>query len=440
MPEGRVLNTGTGGTVTLTQEYIITDSQGNARLSFQNNGANKIAVKQENSYYPTGLVMLNSPVGPPAIPNKLLYNGGAEWQNDFANNPDFYQTFYRNYDAAVGRFIGVDPSAESAESMTSYQYAGNNPVMFNDPLGNIVVNGPNSKYWQGPNPQPIGSTTSSVSYVGPGGSGMGNDPAGLDIPDDGFNSWTSGMYNDLTGVGSGVIVNMDFTNGNVTGNGISQTDQTGLQNSLQNGDAGKVFKSINVSGGNISIKYWNNSYSASASGVSIISTSHTINFSTDDNQGGSERLIGHYNNNLIARRPEWFGNLYLGKGAFVGNVSDVRFIVAERENEDGVIENKSFPVSIGDIIFTIPNLGRATNSYTASDIFVSAYNRAVIATEIEMEGWTIGAINPVNARNAFLGNLQIQISNPFFGGALGSLIGAPAIGTNIPWTTANYSH
>ena len=27
--------------------------------------------------------------------------------------------------------------AESAESMTSYQYAGNNPVMYNDPLGNI---------------------------------------------------------------------------------------------------------------------------------------------------------------------------------------------------------------------------------------------------------------------------------------------------------------
>ena len=30
--------------------------------------------------------------------------------------------------------------AESAESMTSYQYAGDNPVMSNDPMGNLLVN------------------------------------------------------------------------------------------------------------------------------------------------------------------------------------------------------------------------------------------------------------------------------------------------------------
>lgn len=48
-------------------------------------------------------------------------------------------TFNRNYDAALGRFIGVDPVAESAESMTSYQYAGNNPVMYNDPLGDKMM-------------------------------------------------------------------------------------------------------------------------------------------------------------------------------------------------------------------------------------------------------------------------------------------------------------
>jgi len=41
-----------------------TYQQGNARLRFQNNGSGTAVVKQENSYYGFGLVMLNSPVSP----------------------------------------------------------------------------------------------------------------------------------------------------------------------------------------------------------------------------------------------------------------------------------------------------------------------------------------------------------------------------------------
>ena len=93
-----------------------TYQQGNARLRFQNNGSGTAVVKQENSYYGFGLVMLNSPVSPPPVPNKQLYNGGSEWQNDYSNLPDYYQTFNRNYDAATARFVGVDPAAEGAES------------------------------------------------------------------------------------------------------------------------------------------------------------------------------------------------------------------------------------------------------------------------------------------------------------------------------------
>lgn len=88
-------------------------------------------------------------MAPTAIPNKQLYNGGSEWQNDYSNLPDYYQTFNRNYDAAIGRFVGVDPQAEGAESMTTYQYAGNNPIMLNDPIGDLadaVVNGVYQQY------------------------------------------------------------------------------------------------------------------------------------------------------------------------------------------------------------------------------------------------------------------------------------------------------
>jgi len=82
------------------------------------------------------MILPNSVITTPTNDNKHLYNGGSEWQNDFSNLPNYYQTFNRNYDAAIGRFVGVDPQAESAASMTSYQYARNNPIMLNDPLGN----------------------------------------------------------------------------------------------------------------------------------------------------------------------------------------------------------------------------------------------------------------------------------------------------------------
>jgi len=106
MAEGRVRSSTTG---ILTPEYMIKDQQGNVRISFESqNGI--AAVRQENGYYPYGLVMPGSVT--PTDANKSLYNGGSEWQNEFSNLPDLNQTFYRNYDAALARFIAVDPIAE----------------------------------------------------------------------------------------------------------------------------------------------------------------------------------------------------------------------------------------------------------------------------------------------------------------------------------------
>lgn len=134
MPEGRVLNNGG----TLSREYSITDQQGNVRVTFDNTGTGgTVKVRQENSYYAFGLIMPGSTVATPTNDNKNLYNGGSEWQNDFGNLPDYYQTFYRSYDATLGRWTGIDPKAESAESMTVYQYVDNNPIMGNDPMGDL---------------------------------------------------------------------------------------------------------------------------------------------------------------------------------------------------------------------------------------------------------------------------------------------------------------
>ncbi|RQO79683.1 hypothetical protein DBR40_01610 [Pedobacter sp. KBW01] len=143
MAEGRVRN----NSGTLKPEYMIKDQQGNVRVSFEEQGGVAV-VRQENSYYPFGLTMPGSVT--PTAANKKLYNGGSEWQNDFGDLPDLQQTFYRMYDAALGRFIATDPLAEASESMTVYQYALNSPLIFNDPLGDKAagpVTGQYADFW-----------------------------------------------------------------------------------------------------------------------------------------------------------------------------------------------------------------------------------------------------------------------------------------------------
>jgi len=128
MSEGRIRN----AAGSLKPEYIIKDQQGNARVSMEEQNGVAV-VRQENSYYSFGLSMPGNAI--PTAANKNLYNGGDEWQDDFGDLPDLQQTFYRMYDAALDRFIAVDPVAEASEDMTVYQYALNNPIIFNDPLG-----------------------------------------------------------------------------------------------------------------------------------------------------------------------------------------------------------------------------------------------------------------------------------------------------------------
>jgi len=91
-----------------------------------------------NSYTPFGLAM-SGPVVNPWISgkaNKFLYNAGNELNEDFSYN--MYSTFYRQYDAVLGRFHSVDPLADLVTAITPYQYAFNNPVRFNDPNGDMT--------------------------------------------------------------------------------------------------------------------------------------------------------------------------------------------------------------------------------------------------------------------------------------------------------------
>ncbi|UII31979.1 hypothetical protein LVD17_27200 [Fulvivirga ulvae] len=88
-------------------------------------------VVQNTNYYPFGLTTSDSWTRPTDLKNNFLFNAGSELNEETGN----YETFYRQYDAAIGRFTAVDIMAGAYSSQTPYQYANNDPVYFNDPLG-----------------------------------------------------------------------------------------------------------------------------------------------------------------------------------------------------------------------------------------------------------------------------------------------------------------
>jgi RHS repeat-associated protein len=133
-------------------EYSFKDHLGNTRLTIadlngdgyiQTSGedwstvplaADYTEILQEGHYYPFGMQMAG-PWNQPQAPqkeNKYLYNG-KEYNEDLGLNWSDYGA--RWYDAAIGRWNGVDPLAREYAAWSPYCYALDNPILFIDPDG-----------------------------------------------------------------------------------------------------------------------------------------------------------------------------------------------------------------------------------------------------------------------------------------------------------------
>jgi RHS repeat-associated protein len=164
------------------------------------------------------------------LTNRYGWNGGNEYEDEGELN--YSNTFYRKYDAQIGRFTGVDMLAEKFAGLTPYQFGGNNPVMFNDPMGDRMHKGEDGQYhadWYNDLMWGGGAGGTYGGY-GSGGGGFGGGVGGRGGNYSAFwnNLWNSvpeGMnvkFNNAP-VSNGTITGYYYGNQSGSGEYVSQT-------------------------------------------------------------------------------------------------------------------------------------------------------------------------------------------------------------------------
>ncbi|MGB4847973.1 MAG: RHS repeat-associated core domain-containing protein, partial [Saprospiraceae bacterium] len=166
------------GTSTWRYEFNVSDHLGNIRAvvsDMDNDGSlyNDFTteITQVTSYYPFGLKMEGAyQNNGSALDTKYQYNG-KEFNDDLGLN--LYDYGKRWYDAALGRFTGVDPIGNKFPQLSTFNYASNNPVLNIDLHG---LQGMNSNSLMGTAKQAVTEKWSEVkTLVNKGAEAIGLD-------------------------------------------------------------------------------------------------------------------------------------------------------------------------------------------------------------------------------------------------------------------------
>ncbi|MFY7730971.1 MAG: RHS repeat-associated core domain-containing protein, partial [Flavobacterium sp.] len=151
--------------------YNYTDHLGNIRLSYTLDPSDQVLkILEENHYYPFGMKhtynlfrkdirtvdaeidingnLVNPTLDPSQDPRRvrMVSNTGYQYKYNGKEYQDelglaMYDYGARNYDPAIGRWMNVDPLAETSRRFNPYTYCLNNPVYFIDPDGMEAVGG-----------------------------------------------------------------------------------------------------------------------------------------------------------------------------------------------------------------------------------------------------------------------------------------------------------
>ncbi|MDO5666162.1 MAG: RHS repeat-associated core domain-containing protein, partial [Bacteroidia bacterium] len=154
--EGYITLSGT----TPIYHYYLKDHQGNNRVVINQAGT----VEQVNHYYPFG-GLFGEGLQDEKQPYK--YNGK---ELDRMHGLNLFDYGARHYDAALGRWMTVDPLAEKNYHISQYAYSSNNPVNRIDPDGRLddwIYNKETKEYiWDGRITN-RSETPNGYKYIGP---------------------------------------------------------------------------------------------------------------------------------------------------------------------------------------------------------------------------------------------------------------------------------
>ena len=119
------------------------NGKGNIRLTYSdadlNGSISQSEIIEESNYYPFGLKQHgynNAQTGGNDLAQQWKF-GSKEFQDDAigGTNLNWYDFGARNYDAALGKWMNIDPLAEEMRRHSPYNYAFDNPIYFVDPDG-----------------------------------------------------------------------------------------------------------------------------------------------------------------------------------------------------------------------------------------------------------------------------------------------------------------